>query len=497
MTRSTRTPREVWLDRGLHAFAIVFGLMVWWPTRELPYHWDSATFVVDSARDLLATGFHPLVATHSDFAHPPLFVALLALAWKLFGESRLVAHLLVLPALPAAMMATYRLGVWLGDRTLGVAAALLFGGVAVVVAEYGQIYMDLPIAALLAWGLVAWVHERRALAGVLFCAAALMKIPAPLTVPAALLVVTAARRESRRDPRAYASLLAPIVAVAVWLAYHAAVTGWVLWRPGRIVAAPQGLEAHAQALWTVLAWLMLGQWRWVLFAAAGVSLAWLRFGDRCHAHDRRNAPRLALRPLAPLAAPLLVGWLFFGAVGEFGLRYGIYLLPPYLLLTLACVRAALPRSAPFTLGATALFALFVTTWHPRMALTSTYSFRPDENLAYLDVIDIGLRSAHWLEQKHPDAEIYGAGPEAYQLPEPWQGYVDAPLDFRWCITFARHPGVTQIVYVHGYHRQQLMCRRIVEALGAKPVKHFEANGKWLELYLVPPVEPQEEGAGTK
>jgi 4-amino-4-deoxy-L-arabinose transferase-like glycosyltransferase len=465
------------------AFAVVYSVVVWWPTRDLPYHWDSASFVVDASRDLLATHFHPLVAGRSDFAHPPLFVALLALAWKLFGDSRLVSHLLVLPALPAAMIAAYRLGTRVCDRAVGASAAALFGGVAVVVAEYGQVYMDLPVAAALAWGLVAWVEQRRALACVLFCLAALAKIPAPLTVPGALLVAVIADRRTRRDARAIGALLAPFAVEIAWLAYHRAATGWTLSR--RPIGMPRGPADFAGALGLVFARLLLGQWRWVLLAAALAAIVWVRV---------RRRQSIAVEPVAPLVLVVAAGVLFFGIAGEFGLRYGIYLLPAYFVAALYFVRRAIPRALPLVAGAALLFALFVTTWHPRVPLTSSYVFHPDEDLAYLDLISIGQRSASWLERKRPDAEIYGAGPESYQLTEPWQGYVNAPLHFSWCKAFERHPDRTQIVVVHGYHPQQPLCRRITEELGATPIRHYESGGKWLELYALPVVDQR---AGTK
>ncbi len=473
------TRLEQWADRVTVACIALYGLAVWWPTRDLPYHWDSATFVVDAARDLMSRGFHPLVATHSDFAHPPLFVALVALAWTVLGESRVVAHALVLPALPAAMLATWRLGLKVGDRAVGAAAAFLFGGVAVVLAEVGQVYMDLPIAALLAWGLLAWMNERRVWACALFSVAALMKIPAPLTVPGALLLVVLASRERRKDVREYATLAVPLLVDAAWLAYHAAVTGWVLWRPGRSVPAPRGVMDRLQALATVLEWLLLGQWRWMVLLGALVAAGVLLL--------RRTPRTFRFASLAPLVAPIAVGTLLFASVGEFGLRYGIYLLPAYLVASLVVVREALGARGGVWLGAGAagLFAAFATTWHPRAELTASYVFRPDENLAYLDMITLGRKSAHWLENKHPDAEIYGAGPEAYELAEPWQGYVTRPLDFRWCVDFTPHAGVQQLVLVHGYHPQQPLCRRIVEATGARGLVRFEAGGKWVEVYEVP------------
>jgi hypothetical protein len=333
--------------------------------------------------------------------------------------------------------------------------------------------MDLPLAALLTWGLVAWVEARRGQACALFCVAALMKIPAPLSVPGALFVCLVADRRARRDGRAMAALALPFVVVALWLAYHRAVTGWTLSRRG--VTTPAGLGDFATALWAVSVRLLLGEWRWVLLAAAVAAVAWIR---------ARRGAWVDAAPVAPLLAVVAVGVLLFAGLGEFGLRYGIYLLPAYMVATLYIARAAVAQLVPFVGGAVVLVALFVTTWHPREPLSTSYEFRPDENLAYRDVIAIGVRSAHWLEQKHPDAEIYGAGPESYELTEPWQGYVDSPLSFSWCKAFEPHADRTQLVVVHAYHPQQPFCRHLTEVLGAKPIKHFESGSKWLEIYAV-------------
>jgi hypothetical protein len=96
---------------SLAALGIVAGaLAAWWPIRRLPYSWDGAGFVVEAARDLGASHLWPLVVAHSDFAHPPLFPLLLALAWKVLGPSLVVSHALVLPFFALLLAATYRLG---------------------------------------------------------------------------------------------------------------------------------------------------------------------------------------------------------------------------------------------------------------------------------------------------------------------------------------------------------------------------------------------------
>lgn len=468
---------ERWADPAFYVVAVAYGLAAWWPTRAAPYYWDSASFVVDAARDLTATHFHPLVASHSDFAHPPLFVALVAVAWAVFGDGRIVSHALVLPALPIAMIATYALGKRVANRVVGASAALLFGGMAFVLVEVGQVYMDLPIGAAITCGVLAWTTGRRAAASALFCAAAAMKLPYPLVAPGALAVVLAFDRDTRRDVRSWVALGAPFVLVAAWLAYHRLVTGWTLMRPGRPVYAPRDPSAFVAALGAAFDLLLLDGWRWLLVLAAACGLVVSRYVLR------RPTP---LRAIAPFVAIVAAGLLFFALVGELALRYAIFLFPPYVLACVYLASTAVPRAAWLLPGVAGLFAAFITTWHPQAAPTTSYVFRPDENLAYLDTIAIGERSARWLEQEHADAEIFGAGPEQYELTEPHQGYVTVPLRFAECAQFRRHPDVEQLVIMHPYHQGQPLCRRLVEATGARALKHFESNGKWLEVYRVPP-----------
>ena len=41
-------------DLAMGAACLAYGLVQWWPTRRLPYHWDSASFVIREARDFAA-----------------------------------------------------------------------------------------------------------------------------------------------------------------------------------------------------------------------------------------------------------------------------------------------------------------------------------------------------------------------------------------------------------------------------------------------------------
>ena len=69
--------------------------------------------------------------------------------------------------------------------SLAVVAAIAVGTTPVVMAEAGQIYMDLPTGALCTLGAYLWTANRKREAAVVFAVATWMKLPA-LLVPAGL-----------------------------------------------------------------------------------------------------------------------------------------------------------------------------------------------------------------------------------------------------------------------------------------------------------------------
>ena len=83
---------SAWVQQFL-LFALFFaGLMLLHaPLLRLPYFWDEAGYYIPAARDLFLTGTLIPQSTPSN-AHPPLVLAWLALAWRVFGYSTLVTR---------------------------------------------------------------------------------------------------------------------------------------------------------------------------------------------------------------------------------------------------------------------------------------------------------------------------------------------------------------------------------------------------------------------
>src|SRR5205085_5970633 len=74
----------------------------------LPYYWDEAGYFIPAARDIYADCSFIPHSTLSN-AHPPLVMAYLALAWKLFGFRIAVARVGMLLVSSFALTGVFRL----------------------------------------------------------------------------------------------------------------------------------------------------------------------------------------------------------------------------------------------------------------------------------------------------------------------------------------------------------------------------------------------------
>ncbi len=478
---------------SLAALAIVAGsLVAWWPVRDAPYSWDGAGFVVEAARDLGASDFWPLVAGHSDFAHPPLFPVLLALTWKVLGSSLVVSHALVLPFFVLLLAATYRLGTLAGGRAVGVAATVVLALTPVALEELGQVYMDLPLAALTTAALVAWRAERAGWTTLLLALAVLTKLPAAV-VPSVLLVaeIDARRAAGKRvNRRMIVALVAALLMVPLWLGYHRLSTGWTLSLPGRGSARPQDIEGFLLCLRAAATLIFVAQGRAVVTAlallAAVVVLA------------RRRAPEDRLL-VGTLAALPIFAWIAFSLFGELLQRYALFAYPALDVTAFALLRTALGSSASASalarsrrlvapLAAAAAVASFaeIALLHPRQAREWRYDFRPEEDLGARDFVAAGVEAARWVEAHYPDARVYGSFPESYQLTRPYDGYVTRPHDFAECeswtaTTPAVSPAADQLLYMHRYTSGQRACRQLEVITDAQLLQTFEVNGHAIDV----------------
>jgi hypothetical protein len=300
--------------------------------------------------------------------------------------------------------------------------------------------------------------------------AVLCKLTAALVV-AVVLVDALVRRRPARD--ALVVLIPVAVTVVVWLGYHRWATGWWLIAPGRQSLAPANLDEVMIAFRYVASemWLNQGRWTLALSVPIAATVAWMR------------SRGVGLPGLLALAVGQVVAVSFFVMMGELLTRYLLPFLP--MLVVLACALVA-RAAGPTVLGVGIWTAIMVTVqvlaWHPAPPPATVFEMRPPPDLRYRDYIELGVQLAAYLRAEHPNAVVYGAVPEEYQLTEPFQGYVDEPIRFHGCAEFKWQDG-EQLIVEHSHSKPQQICRLVLDRIPAVRLVHvFDAGGTWLWLW---------------
>src|ERR1700675_3425322 len=214
---------SAWVQQFL-LFALFFaGLMLLHaPLLRLPYFWDEAGYYVPAARDLFLTGTLIPQSTPSN-AHPPLVMAWLALAWRVFGYSTLVTRTAMLAVSAFSLLGLFRLSRVPANLPVAWATTALVGLYPVYFTQSSMAQVDLPAAGFTFWALADYIEAHTAAHRkhrpwkqvVWFSLAALAKETAILA-PLALFVwemlgyfIRRLRKENRSEERRWKEILPP------------------------------------------------------------------------------------------------------------------------------------------------------------------------------------------------------------------------------------------------------------------------------------------------
>src|SRR5688572_10493444 len=126
----------------------------------LPYYWDEAGYFIPAARDIYADGAFIPHSTLSN-AHPPLVMAWLALAWKVFGFGIEVARTAMLAVSALTLTGVFALGCRVSNWRVAAAAVVLTAAYPVFFAQSSLAHLDMTVAALTVWALVFYLPPAR------------------------------------------------------------------------------------------------------------------------------------------------------------------------------------------------------------------------------------------------------------------------------------------------------------------------------------------------
>jgi hypothetical protein len=441
---------RLWL---LYPLFFVAVFLSHWTLLRLPYFWDEGGYYIPAALDFFRTG---TLIPHSTItnAHPPLPSILLAAWWRLSGYVISGTRTFICIVSAFALLAVFRLARRLApspapnaapDLT-ALAVTLLTASYPVWYAQSTLAHADIFAAAFTLWALSFYLapqppptapdpgqpapnsHTQPARTranllaiALLFSLAALSKETAIVT-PAALAAYEIFRllrkNASRQDTLPIlAALLAPILPLIAWYAFHYHRTGFVFGNPEFLrynATANLSLHRFALCLYHRILHLTLHMNMFVpVLCAAAASLT--------PALRPQQPSPLPRRTLLPIAVVLLANLLAFSVLG--GALLTRYLLPMYPLILLICV-VELRQHLRLWYAVVALsLAAFIAAIH----LNPPYAFAPEDNLTYRDMIVLHQQAISLIANHFPQATVLTAWPATTELEHPELGYTRHPI----------------------------------------------------------------------
>ncbi|MCA1593111.1 MAG: glycosyltransferase family 39 protein [Acidobacteria bacterium] len=491
-------------------FAVVFLLHL--PVLSLPYYWDEAGYFIPAAHDILFTGDFIPHSTLSN-AHPPLVMAYIALAWKLFGFHIAVARAAMLLVSSLTLLGVFRLSERVANRRVAWATLLCTALYPVFFAQSTLAHLDMGVAALTVWGLVFYLptrddtrratsaslfdneNVRRGLYVFLFALAGITKETAVLTPLVLcgweLLCWLAGRKrvgatafclKGRRSVVRALGLLLALVPLALWFAYHHQRTGYTFGNPEYFrynIESTVNLSRIFEALLGRLKHVTFHMNLYALTLAALVAMFFPARRDGDAERRRIDVPVqliFALLILAHVVALSVVG----GAV------LARYMLPVYPLVILICVSTLWRRVRQWRLVVAAVCVAFAVG----SVVNPPYSFPWEENLAYRDFVVLHRDAAHFISDKYPEARVLTTWPASDELKNPYFGYLDRPLKVFPVESFKREDveraarsaaspqyDVALLFSTHG----GLSAEEIAESLGGRIVYREDRKGQWVAV----------------
>ncbi len=417
-------------------FVFIFLLHV--PLLQLPYFWDEAGYYVPAGRDLLLTGSLIPHSTVSN-AHPPLVMAWLALWWKLVGYTPLVTRTAMLVLAAFSLLGVFRLAERVANTKIAIASTVCTALYPVFFAQSSLAQLDLAAAGFSFWALSAYVEGQAITTVLWFTVAALTKETAILA-PVALagweaigpLARNSAMRKlwldgdptesNRRSVRRIASLLIPVLPLALWYFYHHTRTGYVFGNPEFFrynVAATLNparfLLALAMRLWQISGYLHL----WIL--TVPMLLAMWMLPPQSDSTSERPRIKIGIPVQMVFYVVILTYVVAMALIG--GAVLARYMLPALPLVIILSV-STLWRRVSFWPAAVACVALaFVAAWF----WNPPYGFSPEDNLAYRDYVVLHEDGERFLEARYPMARVLTAWPASDEITRPWLGYATRPM----------------------------------------------------------------------
>ncbi len=451
------------------------------PTLFHPYYWDSL-YAADTATRILQNSFNPILKDFPDPGHPVLFQEIYALGWWILGHRVWWPHVVVLFFSFLALFFTYRLGTWVADPTVGLAAAFLLMMDPLFLAQSGQIYLAAPSFGLTTAALYYLATQQPRAFALTGSLAALSYLPAVSFL--FVLIGFAWLTSWRRQKHFLLWYSIPAVVFLVWLVFHRLSYGYWVSHPAYWAGKQRSILLNSEGLMHIgmnLHDVLLRVWRIpftaliVLAIVVGV-VAWLlrrsnlQWAAKWLAYSSHPSRRRVFGLF--LAATLIhLPLMSIGTSQELLGRYYLFLIPPFFVLAIDFLHSAFPRAVIVVVILLAL-NLHAHWYDPK----EPWRYNFEETLLYRPALQAEMQAAQYLAREFPNSTIAAAWPHSRQLREPALHYVEKPLTVLGLGEISPETPIDLIYFsTHSLAQERDRWLDLIEERAARPIRAFDGG----------------------
>jgi len=376
-------------------------------TLNLPYHWDENIYTF-WAKWFSINGF---LSTPPNYdGHVPLFLWILALNYRVFGESTFISHLIVVIFSSIGLYFVYLIGKFLYNEKVGVLASIITLFSPIYFSISGQTLLDIPLTTFTLATLYFALKKNTLFYLISACLLILTKEPGLLVVLALTIYQFIIRKNFKEKIKYVVVFLLPILALFGWNLYYWVQTsnfgyfgsGYVSF----IVKYYPGILMLLKKCAAVLYQLFVWNYHWVLTIIIIYSI---KFPIN--------------KKLMPLFSIMLIFIIFF----SFGPFLPRYLLPVYPLFFIICAYYLASFKKKTWVIFSIIILLFISSYRYNYGIKGFFQdpvfhstiFYPkiitsvangELSLDYMDIVNIEKNTLDFIFDNHKNSKVTAAIP---------------------------------------------------------------------------------------
>ena len=237
------------------------------PSFNLPYYWDDFNYVISAVNHVYTSQITPFLWEYG-LGHTPFFYLLAGLIFRIFGDSLIVSHLIIIIFSFLSVYFTYLIGKELFNKRTGIIASLILLFTPIFFSFSGLFNLEMPLTAFVIMSLYSSIINKYTLYA-LFGSLAVLTKETAISVAVAMLFIKILKEKNKLKIALIYSI--PILSFLLWMILNKIHYGLFLYPIGTSIILFEPIKNFFNFL-IILKYIFFDDFRWII-----VSLFFIQF----------------------------------------------------------------------------------------------------------------------------------------------------------------------------------------------------------------------------